>query len=568
MTAGEGRIARRTALTVGALVLLRLVVAAVTPLAFDEAYYWTWSRSLAGGYYDHPPMVAVLIRLGTSIFGDTEFGVRVAAVLLAVPMSWAVYRTTQILFGDARMAATAVIMLNATLMVAVGTIIVTPDAPLLLAAALVLYALARLHETGRGTWWLAVGVAVGFGLLSKYTAFFFGAEIPLWLLLVKRERRWLLSPWPYLGGVVALALFAPVIVWNAEHHWVSFIKQFGRARADGFTLRYLLEIIPAQIAFATPSVFILGALGLAALLRKNAAAPAARALINVSVWTLVAYFAWHSLHQRVEANWLGPVYPAFAVAAAYAVWGTVGAAARRGLFHRACGAGEHRCAYRFPQRSQRARARGWVAATGARSRNHPGAGRGDLHPHPGLSCHGVAHLLCAEGRLHRPARRALPLDSLAAAERGAAQGTAASFRGSRWRPRCCACHRPAGCRAPAQRRRDANVWSRRIGHAGWRCSRPRAAPGSEALISFPLPCGLSWSHIHLMAAVSELPAARRVGPAQPMRSSHDQDHIHGRRRGAVVGSRRDPDFREGHEAAPSQHAPRADRPPPWSYGPP
>jgi 4-amino-4-deoxy-L-arabinose transferase-like glycosyltransferase len=322
MTAGEGRIARRTALTVGALVLLRLVVAAVTPLAFDEAYYWTWSRSLAGGYYDHPPMVAVLIRLGTSIFGDTEFGVRVAAVLLAVPMSWAVYRTTQILFGDARMAATAVIMLNATLMVAVGTIIVTPDAPLLLAAALVLYALARLHETGRGTWWLAVGVAVGFGLLSKYTAFFFGAEIPLWLLLVKRERRWLLSPWPYLGGVVALALFAPVIVWNAEHHWVSFIKQFGRARADGFTLRYLLEIIPAQIAFATPSVFILGALGLAALLRKNAAAPAARALINVSVWTLVAYFAWHSLHQRVEANWLGPVYPAFAVAAAYAVWGT------------------------------------------------------------------------------------------------------------------------------------------------------------------------------------------------------------------------------------------------------
>jgi 4-amino-4-deoxy-L-arabinose transferase-like glycosyltransferase len=317
----DRRIARRTALTVGVLVLLRLVVAAVTPLAFDEAYYWTWSRSLSGGYYDHPPMVAVLIRLGTSIFGDTEFGVRVAAVLLALPMSWAVYRTTQILFRDTRMAATAVIMLNATLMVAVGTLIVTPDAPLLLAAAFVLFGLAKVLETGRGAWWLAVGAAVGFGLLSKYTAFFFGAEILLWLLLVKRERRWLLSPWPYLGGVLAFALFAPVIVWNAEHHWVSFIKQFGRARGDGFTLRYLVEMIPAQIAFATPSVFILGAFGLVALLCKNAE-PAARTLIAVSVWTLVAYFAWHSLHQRVEANWLGPVYPAFAIAAAYAVWGT------------------------------------------------------------------------------------------------------------------------------------------------------------------------------------------------------------------------------------------------------
>jgi len=68
-------------------VALRLVAAAFTPITFDEAYYWMWSKHLAGGYYDHPPMVALLIRLGTLIAGDTELGVRLVSILLALPMS-------------------------------------------------------------------------------------------------------------------------------------------------------------------------------------------------------------------------------------------------------------------------------------------------------------------------------------------------------------------------------------------------------------------------------------------------------------------------------------------------
>ncbi|MCC7347471.1 MAG: glycosyltransferase family 39 protein, partial [Variibacter sp.] len=265
----------------------------------------------------HPPMVAVVIRLGTMIAGDTAFGVRLVAILLGLPMSWAVWRAAGILFRDARLAATATILLNATLMVAAGTVIMTPDAPLMVASSFVLLCLAKVLETGRGVWWLGVGAAVGCGLLSKYTAFFFGAEILLWLLLVKDQRRWLASPWPYLGGILAFAIFAPVILWNADHQWVSFIKQLGRARIEGFTLKYLGEMIPAQFAFATPSVFILGALGLYALRRGSERA--ARVLINVSFWVIAAYFVWHAFHERVEANWLGPVYPAFAIAAAYAV---------------------------------------------------------------------------------------------------------------------------------------------------------------------------------------------------------------------------------------------------------
>jgi 4-amino-4-deoxy-L-arabinose transferase-like glycosyltransferase len=318
MSLNEARLVRNTALTILALVALRLAAAAWTPLTFDEAYYWMWSKHLAFGYYDHPPMVAFVIRLGTLIAGDTELGVRLISILLALPMSWAVYHTAAILFGGRRVAVTAIILLNVTLMAAVGTLIVTPDAPLLVASSFVLFFLAKVLQTGRGAWWLAVGVAVGAALLSKYTALFFGPAILIWLAAVAKLRRWLISPWPYLGGIVALAVFAPVILWNADHHWVSFAKQLGRARVEDFRPAFIAELIPTQIAFATPLVWILGVMGLYALLRRDAGAWSARMLITSTFWTIVAYFVWHSLHARVEANWFAPVYPAFAIAAAVA----------------------------------------------------------------------------------------------------------------------------------------------------------------------------------------------------------------------------------------------------------
>src|SRR5579864_8830675 len=256
MASSDVRLVRNTSLTVLALVLLRLVAAAVTPLTFDEAYYWMWSKHLAFGYYDHPPMVALVIRLGTLIAGDTELGVRLVSILLALPMSFAVYRTAAILFGGERVAASATILLNVTLMAAVGTMIVTPDAPLLVASSFVLFFLAKVLESGRGAWWLAVGAAVGLALLSKYTAMFFGPAILIWLISVPKLRRWFLSPWLYLGGLGALAVFSPVIIWNADHHWVSFIKQLGRSHIDQFRLSFVAELIPTQMAFATPLVFI------------------------------------------------------------------------------------------------------------------------------------------------------------------------------------------------------------------------------------------------------------------------------------------------------------------------
>src|SRR5215212_5048689 len=115
MSSIEARVARNTGLAILGLVGLRLIAAAFTPITFDEAYYWMWSQNLAGGYYDHPPMVAYVIRAGTMIAGNTELGVRLVSILLALPMSYAVYRSAAILIGGARVAATSAILLNVTL---------------------------------------------------------------------------------------------------------------------------------------------------------------------------------------------------------------------------------------------------------------------------------------------------------------------------------------------------------------------------------------------------------------------------------------------------------------------
>jgi 4-amino-4-deoxy-L-arabinose transferase-like glycosyltransferase len=307
---------------IAVLMVVRIATAATTPLAFDEAYYWLWSKHLAGGYFDHPPMVAIIIRLGTLVAGDTELGVRLISTLLAGPATWAVWRTAQILFNNAKLAATAALFFNLSLIVSVGTVVVTPDAPLLVASAFVLLFLAKLIETERGVWWLAVGTAVGAGLLSKYTAWFFGLSILLWLMIVAEMRRWLRTCWPWLGGAIALLLFTPVLLWNASHHWNSFVYQYSRRIiVNEWTTRYLGEYLASQAGLATPCIFVLGSVGLAALFLGLGGNRSARVLVGAMVWPLAIYFTWHSLHQRVEGNWTSPIFPALSIAAAVAAHG-------------------------------------------------------------------------------------------------------------------------------------------------------------------------------------------------------------------------------------------------------
>ena len=93
----ERRYETAVAIAICVLVGVRIGCAALTPLSFDESLYWIWSKHIAGGYYDHPPINPILIRLGTTLFGNTEFGVRVFGALLALPASFAIGRAGAIL---------------------------------------------------------------------------------------------------------------------------------------------------------------------------------------------------------------------------------------------------------------------------------------------------------------------------------------------------------------------------------------------------------------------------------------------------------------------------------------
>lgn len=301
------------------LVGVRLACAAFTPLSFDESLYWVWSKHVAGGYYDHPPVNPILIRLGTTLFGNTEFGVRVFGVLLALPASFAIWRAGAILFDDERVGATAALYFNLTLAMAVGSVLATPDNPVLIATTFLLLTLAKLQQTGRGAWWLAIGLAFGIGMLSKYTTIFFAVNILIWLLLVREQRKWLLTPWPWISGVIALAVFSPTLIWNAQHHWASVLYQYNRLVVHEWSLRYLGEFFGAQIGMATPFVFVLGAMGLVGLSRGQGGSFSARVLINAMIWPILIYFVWHTFHGRVEGNWPEPIYVPFVIAAAVAV---------------------------------------------------------------------------------------------------------------------------------------------------------------------------------------------------------------------------------------------------------
>ena len=309
---------KRDAQLVAALALLcalRLVAGALLPLSSDEAYYWLWSRHLAAGYYDHPPAIAWLIRAGTLLFGDTPFGVRAAGIVLSFAASWFVWRTAAILLSDGRAGALACLLFNLTLMVTVETMAATPDAPSIIAAAGFAWALARVAESGNGRWWLAAGALAGAGLLSKYTALFLGAGAVAWLIATPPMRRWLRSPWPYLGAMLALVLFLPNLLWNAGHGWATFSFQFGRIGGSHFTLRYLAEFLGAQAVMATPFMLLAGVLGLAAIDRTDER----RALLAALLWPSIVYFVWHSLHARVQGNWPCFLYPVFAIVAADAL---------------------------------------------------------------------------------------------------------------------------------------------------------------------------------------------------------------------------------------------------------
>jgi 4-amino-4-deoxy-L-arabinose transferase-like glycosyltransferase len=329
---GSTGVDRPAAALVGAILALGLVhlwLAGTLGLTDDEAYYRLWALAPAMGYLDHPPMVGWMIAAGRWIAGDTALGIRLGAVLVALIGPFVLWRTAALLFGR-DVARRAVWIALAMPLLAVGGVIVTPDTPSVLFWSLAGWALAELHVSRNANWWLAVGAFAGLGLLSKYTNLFVGAGIVLWLVLLRANWVWLRAWQLWAGGAIALLLALPVVLWNAGHDWASFAKQFGRVgHGRQLTGSYLVELAGASLGLMSPLIAVLAALGLVKAVRAAATArDQASALLAAGVLPFLAYLLVHALHDRVQANWMAPLYPALAVCAALALGGETAPRAR------------------------------------------------------------------------------------------------------------------------------------------------------------------------------------------------------------------------------------------------
>lgn len=294
-------------LTLG-LLAVRLLTIGEFGLFLDEAYYWVWSQHLAASYYDHPPLVALMIRASTFLFGDGPFGVRaLGAVSIAVD-AMLVYAIGRTLLGSRRLAAWAAIFFNVSILAGIGMIVV-PDQPMMVFWLGALYGAARIARGGSGWWWLFVGLMIGLTGLAKYTALFLGAGLVLWLVLVPSQRRWLRSPMPYLGALVALAVFSPVLVWNAENGWASFALQLDRSAYEFDALKWqgFAQFLGLLVLMAGPPVFILAATGAASVLRRGWRIDPGLALLIITAVPLPLYLGVHSFSEWIGGHWLAPL---------------------------------------------------------------------------------------------------------------------------------------------------------------------------------------------------------------------------------------------------------------------
>lgn len=322
-TTESGERARRAAYAVLAVAIgVRVVAAALVPLAPDETYYWEWSRRLAAGYLDHPPAVALLVRLGTSVLGATALGVRIDSVLAGALASVVLVRLAGALGGDRAMLRAAAIIACMPL-AQIGLALATPDASLLFCWTLALAALVTalrdaISPRARIAAWALAGLAMGAALSAKYTALLLLASIGIALLVQPTLRRAFATSGPYLAIAIALALFAPNLEWNSRHGWASFAFQLshGLAVHRGSALGHELQLLGGQIALVSP--LLLAALATPvwrALQRRDDPLRTTLAAISALTWL---FFVATALRTAVEPNWQAPAYlSAIALAASY-----------------------------------------------------------------------------------------------------------------------------------------------------------------------------------------------------------------------------------------------------------
>ncbi len=248
--------ALRGTVVVAVLVAAKLILHIATVNGYgifrDEFYYWACGQRLAWGYVDQPPMTPALVRLGCALLGDTALGIRVFAMLAGGALVWMTSRLAREfgagLWGQA-MAGIAVIIAPIWLGLHHMTT-VNAFEPLFWTGCA--WAAVRAIKTGEGRWWLWFGFSAGLGLENKHSTLFFCFAFAAGLLLT-RQRRWLRSPYLWGGALIAALLYAPTLIWQAQHGWPQLELLVNGSKGKNYVMG-LPEFIQTQVLLLNPVV--------------------------------------------------------------------------------------------------------------------------------------------------------------------------------------------------------------------------------------------------------------------------------------------------------------------------
>jgi 4-amino-4-deoxy-L-arabinose transferase-like glycosyltransferase len=289
---------------------LRLGFAATLGLGIDESYMVAAGRVLRWSYFDHPPVSWWLSAEAARLVGsEAALVVRLPFVALFALSTWLMWRLASALFG-ARAGLWAAVAFNLSPVFGVTAASwVLPDGPLLCALLAAAYCLARaLPDEHRWSWWIGAGAASGLALLSKYSAGLCIAGAGLYLLTQAEHRRWLTRPQPYVAALVAVALFAPVLVWNATHGWASFAFQGGRAEVEGLRPFGPLLVLGGEALFVLPWIWLPMMLAFLRALRDGPRAWRTWLLCCLGVLPVVLFALIGLWSRHVLFHWAAPGY--------------------------------------------------------------------------------------------------------------------------------------------------------------------------------------------------------------------------------------------------------------------
>lgn len=287
---------------VAAVTVLRAVFAARLPLTGDEAYYWEWSRRLAGGYTDHPPAVAFAIA-AFAWLGRSPFAVRIAFVLCGIGAAIAGGAAAHTFTGKRRAGAVAALAITLAPLLTIAFGMASPDGPYGFAWALTLFFAARAYRDHRTGWYLALGCALGCALLARFFGLALVAGTIVTALLPAYRPAWRRGFW--LSLLVAGALWSPFLVWNAQHGWISFaFALFQRHVPDVRAVRPLVLYALCALAFS-PGLWIAA---------TRAAAARTHAVLNWTALPFALFLFVLAVRESVQVYWFDGPFISLAVA--------------------------------------------------------------------------------------------------------------------------------------------------------------------------------------------------------------------------------------------------------------